>query len=222
MKHPSSKRRVSPISSSQTYSHKYQNIIDMLFEYSKRSFAEHALASAVITRSGDILTIAENDCMHCIVNSSARKPQIRVIPPMHAEEKALVKLRKTKKHLELKYGTRYLRNALDMIVVRRGVDKPILAKPCKNCFLKMIKHGISRVYYTNNNGELEYTRCSIADIDQFNESSLRRNMENSTLTLESVLRHAFNIKDKDFSQKLLKQFAGYAIVLPKQRKIILI
>jgi len=212
MKHSSSRRHLR---------HKYDKIVDTLYNYSTRSCAEQSLASAVITRNGDILTMAENDCMQCIVSKNIKhqKKQIRVVPPLHAEEKALTKLRKTKKHVELKYGTRYLKSALIMIVVRHGKNNPILAKPCKNCFLEMIKCGISRVYYTNNNGELESIRCSICELDDFSESGLRRSISSDNLTVDSVLRHIVGIKGLNTETR--KQFEGCIIVISGSKQKII-
>ena len=168
---------------------KIKDIVEMLYAYSQRSTAIHCLAAAVISKTGDVLSKAENENMGDLMGKKSRK--LRIKHPRHAEEKALDNMKKHMKHIRLKYSSRKIKGTLHMVVVRRNANGLSLAKPCKNCYIRMLEDGISYVHYTDKFGEIISRRCSVLDIADYSESSLRKNIKNRTLNINEILKYDF-------------------------------
>jgi deoxycytidylate deaminase len=65
------------------------------------------------------------------------------------------------------YKCKYSNNPDTLIIARINKNnKVVMSKPCIGCYYEILRHNISKVYYTNNNGKLELLDLSIS-IDDY-------------------------------------------------------
>lgn len=113
-----------------TYLPKWQNIIDNLIKQSYKSdvFFKH---SAAIIHNDKILS--------CGNNFRLKESSI------HAEVDAFIKLQRKK-----------FICGLDIIVIRFSNNNLKYSRPCNHCIEFLKKKGFRKIYYSNENGEIEY------------------------------------------------------------------
>jgi tRNA(Arg) A34 adenosine deaminase TadA len=137
-----------------------QRILSELIEIAQKSDMQ-SLHGACIVKNGKICSKGMNSRRE-YVNGS-------IVSSMHAEISVLYQF------LRRQEGGVKVPVKLDLWVIRLKRDRsgfataPVLAnsEPCRSCFSALIKYGIRRVYFSNDDGQIECIKVNQVECDDF-------------------------------------------------------
>jgi len=129
--------------------HKYFDYVEDLVEKAKYSDVRKKFAACII-KGKKIYSLGTN--YHQLKNSISIHAEISTL---HNLDKSIIQISKKQKNL-------------DILIIRiNDTNKLKNSRPCKNCFNSLKNFGISRVFYSNTNGEIVFENVDEMIVDHY-------------------------------------------------------